>query len=617
VVEYCGDSNTEADDYQIEKYLAKMSPAPGMRSVATQIKLAPPSKQAEWAKLDEWLVSDDQAGADTVGSRMRFVLIPVEPPRGGAMGQTPVRELSDEERHIDGIQKLTQLWQRSRYVTAGDQQQQASLVRSNLPAAAVDRDPNPLAIEYQTRDPSAVVNAYGPLLTSETHGGEHMAHLFPESEMYHSSTFDVSKLVKQMQEPPPQGVELRDRRWFARLHLRCFRGDEMVNWLLPVFKDLHTREDAVAVGNELMKRGIFSHVRHKHEFRDGNYFYQITSSYRTTAYPDTASMFNKSSLKSVPSTPMTETRNSPMLRPANDGSPTMQSTQADSDSSGKQTPTVAPTGKRQVMLSQMMLYDIDPSKKSDHVEVVRLHYDRIHNPENAYHIQIEWLATTSKLVRDAVNRWTALVESHGLRLVQLPLGEACKISDYHPFDQPIPVELALRPPDKAMSTPVLSAHSHTLPTLSDPVAYQKALLRKFGFVLDFEAAASFTSKLDITYSYGRPEYDMTQFVHKSGLLLAQIGSEKSDFLLLPNRLATQRPTVSGKPSEMKPVEEIVKDFVSLCRDANALKAFYEEVSMADVAPFSPQMPLTSAADSDVPPIHLPPHLSHRAAMRDI
>ncbi|KAK5118174.1 hypothetical protein LTR85_008154 [Meristemomyces frigidus] len=605
------------------QYQVRLRSAIASKTVAATVSLATSKPQPDWSKLDEQVIIDEQAPADQTYSVMRFVLIPVEPPRTTLQGtNASIHGLSDEERRIDGIQKLTQLWQRNRWISAEEQRHHATFVRAKTKTAVADRDPNPLAIEYQTRDPSAIVNALGPALTDEANGDEHGAPpLFAESEMYRSSDFDVTKLVKQMQEPPPHGVEVRDRRWFARLHLKCFRGDEMVNWLLRVFSDLHSREEAVAVGNELMKkRGIFTHVRHRHDFRDGNYFYQITSAHRTTEYPDTASVFGKGSLRSMPSTPAVDSRSSPMMRAVHNNSPMMRPfhAHADSDSSGKLTPTSMPVDKKKLLLSQVMQCNVDPANKSDQLEVVNLHYDRIHNPDNCYHIQLEWVGTTAKLIRDAVNRWAALVENHGLRLVQVPLAEACKLSVRHPFDHPVSVKLAVATPEAIAATPVLDPHSRAPRLVEDSLGYQKALLRKMDFVLDYEAAASFTTKLDVTYSYGRPEYDLTQFVHKSGLVLAQIfGDEKSDFLLLPNRLASHRPAVSGKQSEQEPVEDIVKAFTKFCHDETALKAFYSDLQKPRMLAHSPLSSEAFNADSDVPPIQLPPHLIHRAAMKGL
>lgn len=156
------------------------------------------------------------------------------------------------------------------------------------------------------------------------------------------------------------------------MHLKCFRGDEMVNWLLRVFKDLETRDDAVALGNQLMGHDIFSHVRGSHEFRDGNYFYQIRAAHRTTDYPDTAGFFGRPVGRSVPSTPAGDPRMSPAPRPV----------QPDTDLSRKVTPTptlgpVDSREKRVVMLSQKLQYNVDSGRKSSQLEIVNVHYGEL------------------------------------------------------------------------------------------------------------------------------------------------------------------------------------------------------------------------------------------------
>lgn len=612
IVEYnaetgCDNWSTEQTD-RLTKYHARMRGTASSKDKIANLNLITIQPSPDWSGLDDQIVSQSFTVMHQGCSKMRLVLIPIE----STHTSNVARGLSDEERHIEGIQKMTQLWQRNRYFTVDDQRQHASLVRSKASPATSDRDPNPLAIEYQTRDPSAFVNAYGPSLTGEIMGGEPPVPPLHEFEPFHTSNFDVAKLVKQMQESPPQGIEVRDRRWLARVHSKCFRGDELVNWLMRVFKDLQTREDATTIGNELMSRGIFSHVRHKHEFRDGNYFYQITSAHRTTDYPDTVSMFAKT-IRSVPSTPAAESRGSPMMAPFH--------AHGDSDSSGKGTPQTNPYEKRQMLLSQMMLYDVDASKKSDQAEIVSLHYDRIHNPENCYHIQLEWLNVTAKLIREAIGRWSSVAENYSLRLVQMPLAEACKLPLQHPFDQPVAVKLAVRPPERLLSTPVLDPHTffRRAAFFDDSLTYQKALLRKLDFVLDLEAAACFSARLDVMYSWGRPSYDLTQFVHKSGRVLLQIcNDERGDFLLMPNRLASNKMSSGIKANEAD-VAAIVQGFVRFCRNENALKAVYEEASRPRIPPPSPFITssLANTADLDVPPLSLPPHLMHRSALKGI
>jgi hypothetical protein len=195
--------------------------------------------------------------------------------------------------------------------------------------------------------------------------------------------------------------------------------------------------------------------------------------------------------------------------------------------------------------------------------------------------------------------------------------EASKQHLMHPFDRCQHVRLAHAPPEKAPVTPHLAAKSSARMS-ADPQYYHKEILRKAGFVLDLEAASSFASKLDVMYSWGRPGYDMTQFVHRTGTVLAQICSKDSgtDFLVLKNRLATNKSTTGGKHVEHKSAIEVIDGFRKFCSDEKALKALYVETHQ----PKGPlPSPFTSAIqawrDADVPPIQLPPHLLHRVVQQ--
>ena len=142
---------------------------------------------------------------------------------------------------------------------------------------------------------------------------------------------------------------------------------------------------------------------------------------------------------------------------------------------------------------------------------------------------------TAKLIEDTIVTWATSVEKYGLKLVEVPISEASKISEHNPFRSPYKIKLALQPPqaqpERAWDSSHFSPQSRT-----DQFAYHKALLRKLDFVLDVEAASSFPSDVEVLYSWGRPEYRYTQFVHRSGTLLAQI-TDEGDLLLLANRLA--------------------------------------------------------------------------------
>lgn len=230
------------------------------------------------------------------------------------------------------------------------------------------------------------------------------------------------------------------------------------------------------------------------------------------------------------------------------------------------------------------------------------------------------MSASTKLVRDAISRWTGVVDGYGLKLVQVPLEEACRFREHHPFDQPQNIKLAARPPDKTvLQTPIIEPHNSSPRNYEDRLAYYKALLRRLDFAMDNEAVNAYKSDLNVTYSYGPPTYTYTQFVHKSGLVLAQIvGQDDSDFLLLPNRLASSRISTSSKNTEGDMVEKIIKDFKAFCRDEAALRQFYTQLDRPRgrtprMSPFSPAV--HSTADFDVPPMQLPQHLLHRSGQR--
>lgn len=50
----------------------------------------------------------------------------------------------------------------------------------------------------------------------------------------------------------PGGVEIKDRAYKARMHKRCFLGDEAVTWMVKNLR-LDTREEGVLLGTSLLR----------------------------------------------------------------------------------------------------------------------------------------------------------------------------------------------------------------------------------------------------------------------------------------------------------------------------------------------------------------------------
>ena len=260
------------------------------------------------------------------------------------------------------------------------------------------------------------------------------------------------------------------------------------------------------------------------------------------------------SRKSVPATPVTEGSGKELPL---DGATSRSRLHGEDQSKSSRKEIPATEQKLGVALSKSLVYDVDPRKRSYRPELITLHYDRLHNPDNCYHLRIEFLNTTSKLIEDAVLSWSTTVERFGLKLVEVPIAEACSINTMHPFRAPYIVKLALEPPkEQPQPQAYFEAKAFNAPITSERNFYQNLILRKFDYVLDFEAARDFPADVDVSYSWGKPDYRYVQYIHRSGTVVAQI-SDEGDFVLLANRLYNDRSKAS---TEDRPMEDAMTAF---------------------------------------------------------
>ncbi|KAK2627822.1 hypothetical protein QTJ16_002468 [Diplocarpon rosae] len=528
--------------------------------------LSKPKDEYNWNYVDAFIAGVAEEMSENLRFwRARFVLIPVERP---TQSQRRTGEDNEEEIRLEGIKKITQMWQRHRVLTATERRFQSVGSRKL-------KDPNPLDIVYKTEDPSVVVSAELETLPLVEIGDPAMRRgQLLETERFRKSNLDIAELAEAIQQPVERGgVRMQNRRWHFRLHYNCFIGSDMTTWLLENFEDIETREEAEGLGNLLMARdefqklrekdtgkengkdkdkdmGIFVHVEKRHPFRDGQYFYQVTGEFAKQRPESRSGWFaTKRRDQSVPSTPISESMMRDFPRPERSESSSNQDDK--STDSETTTPTTAgATGKRpRVALSKVMKYDVDHRKRSYRPERIHLHYDRLHNPDNCYHIRIDWMGVTAKLIDDAIGSWASTAERYGLRLVEAPIGEACSVAAMHPFRSPYTIDLALQPPDQQPRT-YFDVNSFA-PQVQNSAAsrhfYQKAIMKKFNFVLDIEAARNFPSNVDVTYSWGKPDFKYTQYIHRSGVVLAQI-TDEGNFLLLANRLYNNR-TMASRESD--------------------------------------------------------------------
>ena len=525
----------------------------------TDCDIMAPKVQRNWNSIDSFIAGYYEEPTEQHRFwRARFVFIPLTP-RNATAPRAATGD-SEEEIRLEGIKRLCQIWQKNRWVPPSER-------RFQLGTRQI-KDPNPLDIVYTTENASTVIAVELENLLEGLEGGSRKGQLLSNREMFRLEGLNINALAEAIQQPVENGgVRMRNRRWHLQLHHDCFIGSDMTTWLLENFEDLETREDAVALGNRLMvakedwqgekereagrdqkkEKGILVHVERRHPFRDGLFFYQIAPEY---AKHDAQSWFN--SIRggaSMPSTPVAEKMPRDIQRDLQRPAPSRPTSINENFSpiSGANTPTaVFPGGmKRRVVLSRVVKYDIDHRKRSYRPETINLHYDRLHNPDNCYHIRIDWMNATAKLIEDAIESWAVIANQYGLRLVQVPITEACTIPETNPFRRPYTIKLAVAPPEVRPETLEKSMFpaSHPLPGKWRHY-YQCAILRRFDFVLDMEASSNLPSaEVDITYSWGRPHFVYSQYIHRSGTLLAQV-TDEGDILLLANRLVRNKISVT-------------------------------------------------------------------------
>jgi DEP domain-containing protein 5 len=322
------------------------------------------------------------------------------------------------------------------------------------------------------------------------------------------------------------------------------------------FEDIRTREEAVTYGEELMGKGLFEHCKGAHQFLDGHYFYKVSPQYaqqQPNPQKERRSWFGSVTKTSPTVAPVV---------PGGSGIEIVTRTRGDSSASQHLPPPVQP--RQRIVLSSCIKLDVDPRKESSRLETVLLHYDRIHNPAACYHIRIEWLTATTRLVHQLLRTISNTAWRYGLRLVEAPIDEISHVTTMNPFREPLEIHLATTPP----------------PSTEQFFYHQELLLKKFDFVVDTEAGSLFPSNnVDVLQSWGvKPSYSLTQYVHRSGLAFVQI-TARGTFLWLTNRMYMARAdTAVVAPPQGLDADRLRGEFKAFCEDERRLeKWFVEEV----------------------------------------
>lgn len=219
-----------------------------------------------------------------------------------------------------------------------------------------------------------------------------------------------------------------------------------------------------------------------------------------------------------------------------------------------------------------------------------LHHDIIHNPATVFHFELQWVGTTARCIEDQLRQWNRTIERYGLKLVETYVTQISDIRDRNVFQSCLPLRLVVPPP-------VIPELGKRVPEGTHTAQYfEYALLRRFDFIIDVEAADLYPSQVDVVYSYRRSPFTYSQFVHRSGVAFVQVLGGSKGFLFLTNRLmAPGRMGATLKNKDQRPnamAEGIRKQLSLFCSDKGELRKFYdEELASLTPAPEEPP-PLT-------------------------
>lgn len=566
---------------------------PGYQTVYANFKY-PDFGSYDWTYLDSLVAGhadEDKFSERLKYWRTRFVIVPSEgrpPPMLASTGEP----LDDEEVRLIGMDRLADLFSRARWrgrsgtaaaQKANDGRTQAPALLRFIPTS-LDPSMSMWDRKFMQQMENAIV---------EDAQAQRDASRVKRATIKESSLDAIASAMGMEK----HGLKIEDRLWNRRIYEASFTGVHLTTWLVCEYADVRNRDEAVEWGHELMKRGLFEHVHAHHGFLDGHYFYRLKGPYAKKAA--------EGKRKTTEST-------------GTEGSNRKASVPQTTDNSNSQNGHGA-TRRRRMKMSRSIIIDVDPSSKSDRAETAFLHYDISHNPSNGFNAQLHWLGTTARFIDDAVQNWTRLVERHGLRLIEAPIGQICDVAQHNPFQAPLRIHLSLSPPPT-------KSYAHLLPEHTNPEDYfEWALLRKFGFALDQEAAHRYPSDVEIIYESRPSRFDYSQFVHRSGVAFVQVLREGQGFLWLNNRLfnshlggaagdgnggsgaaargkqsslaaegasggrhrnpgggnargGRREATSEHHPSEIPDPDRTRREFEQFCSDPVALYRFYQEVS---------------------------------------
>lgn len=157
------------------------------------------------------------------------------------------------------------------------------------------------------------------------------------------------------------------------------------------------------------------------------------------------------------------------------------------------------------------------------------------------------------------------------------------LSQRNAFQTYFLIPLAIPPPD------ISREETRIAEGIQTSKYFEYAILRKFDFIVDVEAAELYPDNVEIIYSYRRMPYMYSQFVHRSGAAFIQVKSGSEGFIFCTNKLMGRLVPNNKKEQNSVNVADDLRDQLSrFCSDRAALEAFYEEqITLVKYVPEEP------------------------------
>ncbi|CDH11359.1 probable Vacuolar membrane-associated protein IML1 [Zygosaccharomyces bailii ISA1307] len=522
-------------------------------------------KSLNWNQIDQVLAGYGDYGVDknACGFRSKLVVLPADIPPNTYSSVVNGRNetLTPEEIRLEGLSRLISSISRSRLLSSKEEQARKTKKQEIQPEILFYTGSLFDFIREQKSSLDKSVLSYKDSI-------------FADRKQLRKDV-DIWELARELQHGE-NSLALVNRKWHWKRHQNSFIGSELVNWLLRNLSDIDTREEAVAYGQTLMDKGLFKHVLNKHGFLDGHYFYQIIPPYLIDpravekANSDPKTNDNKRLIVDSSSSNFAEINVLPLTMTTSN---TNSNLSTDNQSEVKNNSS---SSKSSVMLSNSLVINVDPAGKSYKLETCTVHYDKVHNPDHCFHIRLEWLTTTPKLLDDLVANWSRLCERYGLRLVEIPWRELCMIPAIDPFHSFVEIQLAINPwKDPEFRDEELLSRSKFY--------YHMYLLKVSGFLLDNRASKVIQDDdcaFEIMYSWGKPEFKYAQYIHITGAYIAEV-RESGDLFLAPNNVYISRANpgkIVGKSQFSTQfaldAQKVMLSFKKVCTDYNELRSIF-------------------------------------------